>query len=165
MRREPVTPGPGTDDESEIYERLFAEAKEYVDACRYRVCSTELPFRFLESWIQPVEPDDRDAVRQHALKLSHKKLFRSRVPVDLFTYVYEKRSVPSGRSEGALMQRRFGQFQLLLRYVSMLYMIRSSDRMRRFDLFDIENYDELVDRIFADLHDGTLPRVNYRPFL
>jgi hypothetical protein len=63
MRREPVTPGPGTDDESEIYERLFAEAKEYVDACRYRVCSTELPFRFLESWIQPVEPDDRDAVR------------------------------------------------------------------------------------------------------
>ena len=47
----------------------------------------------------------------------------------------------------------------------MLYMIRSSDRMRRFDLFDVENYDELVDRIFADLHDGTLPRVNYRPFL
>lgn len=85
--------------------------------------------------------------------------------MDLFTYVYEKRSFPKGRSEGALMQRRFGQFQLLLRYVSMLYMIRSSDRMRRFDLFDIENYDELVDRIFADLHDGTLPRVNYRPFL
>ncbi len=42
MRREPVTPGPGTDDESEIYERLFAEAKEYVDeigraSCRERV--------------------------------------------------------------------------------------------------------------------------------
>lgn len=150
-----------TDEERKMYEQLFGEAKSYVDGCGYRVCSTDLPFRFLESWIQPIEPDDRDAVRQHALRLSHHKLFRSRVPVDLFAYVYEKRSFPEGKE---LLRRRFEQFQLLLRYVSMLYMIRTADRMRRFDLFDVENYDELVEQIFADLHDGTLPRINYRPF-
>lgn len=165
MKRESVTPVPETDDERKTYERLLAEAKGYVDACDYRVYTTDLPFRFLDVWIQPVEPDDRDAVRQHSLKLAHRKPFRNRVPVDLFAYVCGKRSFPTGKGSRAVFYRRFDQFQLLLRYVAMLYMIRSADRMRRFDLFDVDGYDEAVERIFADLRDGTLPRINYRPFL
>lgn len=155
---------PDADEERKSYERLLDEAKCYVADCDYRVMTTDLPFRFLDIWIEPVDPDDCEAVRQQSLKLSHDKLFRNRVPADLFAYVYEKRH--AGKKIGkALFRRRFEQFQLLLRYVAMLYMIRSADRMRRFDLFEVEAYDERVERVFTDLRDGTLPRINYRPFL
>lgn len=155
---------PDTDEERRTYERLLDEAKRYVDACDCRVFTTDLPFRFLDVWIEPVDPDDCDTTRQRSLKLSHRKPYRNRVPADLFAYVYEKRHA-GAKGGKEVVRRRFEQFQLLLRYVAMLYMIRSADRMRRFDLFEVEAYDERVERVFADLRDGTLPRINYRPFL
>ena len=45
----------------------------------------------------------------------------------------------------------------MLSYVFTLRMIDAADELRRFDLFDVEAYDEVLAQVNRDLTDGTIP--------
>lgn len=148
----------------ELYERFLEESKRFVDENDGRIFSTDLPFRLLERWQLPVGRTDNERQQILSWLQSGEQGVLLQLPWNIFLYVCARR-YPEVSADPDAVRRRFDQFQLLIRYIYMLYMIRALNRMRRFDLFEIEAYDELVDRIFEDLRDGTLPRVNYRPFL
>ena len=56
----------------------------------------------------------------------------------------------------------FYKFQALLSYVFTLRMIDAADELRRFDLFDVEAYDEVLAQVNRDLTDGTIPSFEAR---
>ena len=45
----------------------------------------------------------------------------------------------------------------MLSYAFTLRMIDAADELRRFDLFDVEAYDEVLTQVNRDLTDGTIP--------
>ena len=55
------------------------------------------------------------------------------------------------------LTKTFYKFQALLSYVFTLRMIDAADELRRFDLFDVEAYDEVLAQVNRDLTDGTIP--------
>jgi len=148
----------------EQYDRLLEESKRFVEENDFRLVSTEIPFRMLQRWQIPVGRTDNERQQIISWLQSGERGVLLQLPWHLFDYVLAMR-YPSVSRESETFRMRFGQFQFLLRYIDMLYRITSMNRMRRFDLFDIDLYDDTIDRIYADLRDGTLPRINYRPFL
>ena len=66
------------------------------------------------------------------------------------------------RASAALLIWLNENVQALLSYVFTLRMIDAADELRRFDLFDVEAYDEVLAQVNRDLADGTIPSFEAR---
>lgn len=131
--------------------RLLKESYDYLRSHEYRVLSTELPDDLLKRWLLP-NPDDpdtskymRDFIRQN------NTLSETYLPAFVFDYVLEKRY---GRDIAAFGERDMEDaaddlrtYILLLNYV---FGMREAGRQPiEFDIFDLENYDAIINRIDA----------------
>ena len=68
------------------------------------------------------------------------------------------------RAQAGAFIESFHKFQTLLRYIFTLHTIGFADKLRRFDLFDVEAYDEVLAQVNRDLTDGTIPPFEARIF-
>ena len=126
-----------------LFDERFADARRYLDVCDYRVDSTDLPRRFIIQWQMrydrggDVPPDPGMTDGEELLRLLDKD--------------------PRLRAEVEYFDRRFMQFQELIRYIFTMTVLRREERMRRFYLFDVDFYDEVIRLIDGDGAAGELP--------
>ena len=170
MPFDPTLPHPLPEIDPELFDELLSESKRFVDSCDCRVMSDELPTRFLDFWLMP---DARtDAQREHYQELyeSDENGILLQLPLYLLDHVYHCRfdaptddageaamsadaptdvaqrleSDPEYRADIMLFIKRLHQFQLLLQYIHMMYELGHVRQMYRFDVFDVEAYDEVI---------------------
>lgn len=129
--------------------KLLDENYAYVRECDFRVLSTELPDYVLKKWLMPKlgSADAMEYVRSFADKrfaLSEKQL-----PVFVFDYVLQNRfgreiaNFDDAEMEAAAKDLR--HFILLMNYIST--MRNNGQAPIEFDIFDVENYATIIDRI------------------
>lgn len=175
------------DTDPELYRYRSASSEEYLESCNYRVWSTELPDRFLVWWMRPVGRDEAEQRSlERELRSDEESPLHIPLEVFMTAYYerYERvkgmasflsddRAVGSEdaaaaveaqladdadyRAQALAFIEGFYKFQALLSYVFTLRMIDATDKLRRFDLFDVEAYDELIAQVNRDLTDGTIP--------
>lgn len=177
---------PQSDVDCALFDEVFEDSKRFLDCCDYRVNSTDLPDRFVPRWMLPAARNKRESRRLHELFDSDQPGVLVQLPLAIFDYAYYKRyDVPAGREpeagavdEAAVVRKlesdpeflleaerfndRFAQFQQLMFYLFKMHTLRRRDSMLRFDLFDVEAYDAVLDRIGGDSDRGDVLHV---PFL
>lgn len=135
----------------ELYNRVFARSTGFLDTHRCSVLSTELPIEFLFKWRMPTPADNAEAERFHKLILSDYEGVLIRLPMDIFYYVCQKRFPSDDEGEA---ENRFGEafftFQTLLCYIYFFHTLGKPERIRPFDLFDLDAYDELYETLPED---------------
>lgn len=177
---------PQSDVDCALFDEVFEDSKRFLDCCDYRVDSTDLPQRFVPRWLMPDARSKRERERLRELFESDRPGVLIQLPLAVFDYAcYKRYDAPAGREpeagpadEAAVRQkldedpafraeaerfnRRFAQFQQLMRYLFTMHVTRQQERMVRFDLFDVEAYDAVLDRIGGDCDQCEVPHV---PFL
>lgn len=181
------------DTDPELYRYRSASSEEYLESCNYRVWSTELPDRFLVWWMCPVGRDEAEQ-RSLERELRSDEESPLHIPLEIFmTAYYERYERCKGpasflsadrastqedadavealfaddadyRAQAGAFIESFHKFQTLLRYIFTLHTIGFADKLRRFDLFDVEAYDEVLAQVNRDLTDGTIPPFEARIF-
>ena len=182
-----VSPSGNPGNDSELYRYRSASSEEYLESCNYRVWSTELPDRFLVWWMRPVGRDEAERRSlERELRSDEESPLHIPLEIFMTAYYerYERakgmasflsddRAVGPEDTEAAVEAQLAGdadyraqafafiegfyKFQALLSYVFTLRMIDAADELRRFDLFDVEAYDEVLAQVNRDLTDGTIP--------
>ena len=102
------------------------------------------------------------------------------MPLDIFTHVYiqrygdpyAKRGIDymndeeiseklkcdlSLKAELEIFDERFYQFQTLLRHIHKMYVLNPKNKMLRFDVFDLDSYDKVFERIDEDIAKHNYP--------
>lgn len=183
---------PGNDPEQYRYRTNASE--EYLAAHDYRVRSTELPEQFLVWWMRPVGRNAAEQRRLEREFHSDDEYALVHIPLEIFMTAYYERyerskgpasflsadrvSTQEGadavealftddadyRAQAGAFIESFHKFQTLLRYIFTLHTIGFADKLRRFDLFDVEAYDEVLAQVNRDLTDGTIPPFEARIF-
>ena len=149
MRFDTALPHPLPEIDPALFDELLAESKRFVDSLDCRVQSDELPARFLDFWLLPVARSETERRRFAALYKSNEECVLLQLPLHLFDYVYGKRfdlppipveadCNPVFRTDVELFQKHFHQFYVLVQF------------MRRFDIFEIEAYDEVITSVLKD---------------
>ena len=181
---------PGNDPEQYRYRTTASE--EYLAAHDYRVRSTELPEQFLVWWMRPVGRNAAEQRRLEREFHSDDEYALVHIPLEIFMTAYyeryERRKGPASflsadrastqedadavealftddadyRAQAGAFIESFHKFQTLLRYIFTLHTIGFADKLRRFDLFDVEAYDEVLAQVNRDLADGTIPSFEAR---
>ena len=177
-----VSPSGNSGNDPEQYRYRTTASEEYLAAHDYRVRSTELPEQFLEQ-----RQLEREFHSDDEYALVH-------IPLEIFmTAYYERYERCKGpasflsadrastqedadavealfaddadyRAQAGAFIESFHKFQTLLRYIFTLHTIGFADKLRRFDLFDVEAYDEVLAQVNRDLTDGTIPPFEARIF-
>lgn len=164
-----------------LFDERFADARRYLDVCDYRVDSTDLPRRFIIQWQMPMARGEHERRRLRALFQTDEPGVLIQLPLVVFDYVWQMRYDRGGdvppdpgmtdgeellrlldkdprlRAEVEYFDRRFMQFQELIRYIFTMTVLRREERMRRFYLFDVDFYDEVIRLIDGDGAAGELP--------
>lgn len=183
---------PGNDPEQYRYRTTASE--EYLAAHDYRVRSTELPEQFLVWWMRPVGRNAAEQRQLEREFHSDDEYALVHIPLEIFMTAYYERyecckgpasflsadraSTQEGadavealftddadyRAQAGAFIESFHKFQTLLRYIFTLHTIGFADKLRRFDLFDVEAYDEVLAQVNRDLTDGTIPPFEARIF-
>ncbi len=185
MRFDPTLPHPLPEVSPELFDELLSESQRFVDSLDCRVLSDELPTRFLDFWLMPVGETDAQCDHYQALYESDECGVLLQLPLYLFDHVYHRRydpptndalgagdaaevfqrleSDPEYQADIRMFARRLRQFQMLLRYIRVMYELGLAQSIYRFDLFDIDAYDEVITEIMGtgmELFIGVLNRVD-----
>ncbi|MBS5556979.1 MAG: hypothetical protein KHX27_11320 [Alistipes sp.] len=182
-----VSPSGNPGNDSEQYRYRTTVSEEYLAAHDYRVRSTELPEQFLVWWMRPVGRNAAEQRRLEREFHSDDEYALVHIPLEIFmTAYYERYERCKGpasflsadrastqedadavealfaddadyRAQAGAFIESFHKFQTLLRYIFTLHTIGFADKLRRFDLFDVEAYDEVLAQVNRDLTDGTIP--------
>ena len=188
-----VSPSGNSGNDPEQYRYRTTASEEYLAAHDYRVRSTELPEQFLVWWMRPVGRNAAEQ-RQLEREFHSDEYALVHIPLEIFmTAYYERYERCKGpasflsadrastqedadavealfaddadyRAQAGAFIESFHKFQTLLRYIFTLHTIGFADKLRRFDLFDVEAYDEVLAQVNRDLTDGTIPPFEARIF-
>lgn len=178
MPFDPTLPHPLPEIDPQLFDELLGESERFVDSCDYRVMSDELPTRFLDFWLMPIGRTDEETERYRKLYKSDEKGVLLQLPLYLFNYVYHQRidptndsaeaetdaiedvkaealhrygSDPEFRADIELFIKRLHQFHVLLQYIRIMYETGMVHQMHRFDLFDVDAYEDVLTCIAGDL--------------
>ena len=163
----PTLPHPLPEVDPELFDELLSESQRFVDSRDCRVMSDELPTRFLDFWLMPHARTDAQRVHYQELYESEEYGVLLQLPLYLLNLVYHRRFAPptndaSGAEDAAevlqkleseyragikVFVRRLHQFQILLRYIRVMYELGMAQQMYRFDVFDVEAYDDVITEI------------------
>lgn len=182
-----VSPYGDSGNDPEQYRYRTSSSEKYLAACDYRVWSTKLPEQYLIWWMRPVGHNAAEQHRLERAFHSDEEEALVHIPLEIFMSAYYARyerakgsasflsddrvaaqadaaSVEAQladdedyRAQAGALIESFHKFQVLLRYIFTLHMIEATDKLRRFDLFDVEAYDEVLAQVNRDLTDGTVP--------
>lgn len=128
---------------------LHWESIEYLRHHQHHVLSTELPYDQLKNWLLPMPSNAEadDYIRNYVTKKN--KLSKSALPIYVFDEVLKKRFNRniSMFNEPVIeaATKDFKNYILLLNYISR--MRESGQYPIEFDIFDVENYAEIIERI------------------
>ena len=189
-----VSPSGNSGNDPEQYRYCTTASEEYLAAHDYRVRSTELPEQFLVWWMRPVGRNAAEQRQLEREFHSDDEYALVHIPLEIFmTAYYERYERCKGpasflsadrastqedadavealfaddadyRAQAGAFIESFHKFQTLLRYIFTLHTIGFADKLRRFDLFDVEAYDEVLAQVNRDLTDGTIPPFEARIF-
>ena len=189
-----VSPSGNSGNDPEQYRYRTTASEEYLAAHDYRVRSTELPEQFLVWWMRPVGRNAAEQRQLEREFHSDDEYALVHIPLEIFmTAYYERYERCKGpasflsadrastqedadavealfaddadyRAQAGAFIESFHKFQTLLRYIFTLHTIGFADKLRRFDLFDVEAYDEVLAQVNRDLTDGTIPPFKARIF-
>ncbi|WP_279057644.1 hypothetical protein [Alistipes communis] len=189
-----VSPSGNSGNDPEQYRYRTTASEEYLAAHDYRVRSTELPEQFLVWWMRPVGRNAAEQRQLEREFHSDDEYALVHIPLEIFmTAYYERYERCKGpasflsadrastqedadavealfaddadyRAQAGAFIESFHKFQTLLRYIFTLHTIGFADKLRRFDLFDVEAYDEVLAQVNRDLTDGTIPPFEARIF-
>ena len=189
-----VSPSGNSGNDPEQYRYRTTASEEYLAAHDYRVRSTELPKQFLVWWMRPVGRNAAEQRQLEREFHSDDEYALVHIPLEIFmTAYYERYERCKGpasflsadrastqedadavealfaddadyRAQAGAFIESFHKFQTLLRYIFTLHTIGFADKLRRFDLFDVEAYDEVLAQVNRDLTDGTIPPFEARIF-
>ena len=189
-----VSPSGNSGNDPEQYRYRTTASEEYLAAHDYRVRSTELPEQFLVWWMRPVGRNAAEQRQLEREFHSDDEYALVHMPLEIFmTAYYERYERCKGpasflsadrastqedadavealfaddadyRAQAGAFIESFHKFQTLLRYIFTLHTIGFADKLRRFDLFDVEAYDEVLAQVNRDLTDGTIPPFEARIF-
>lgn len=130
---------------------LLQESCTYLRKQRFQVISTELPDALLKKWLMPIpgEADADEYMRNFAG--TKDTLSEIQLPVFVFDYVLRKRFNRDIATFDKTQMETAGDdlriYILLLNYISG---IRKAGRpLIEFDIFDVENYAAIMERIEA----------------
>lgn len=167
MPFDPTLAHPLPEVDPELFDELLSESKRFVDSFDCRVMSDELPTRFLDFWLVPDAPTAAQCEHYQTLYKSEEYGILLHLPLYLLNYVYCRRfDVPADdagvsadapadvaqrlecdpeyRADIMSFTRRLHQFQLLLQYIRIMYELGQVQQMYRFDVFDVEAYDDVI---------------------
>ena len=153
MRFDTALPHPLPEIDPALFDELLAESKRFVDSLDCRVQSDELPARFLDFWLLPVARSETERRRFAALYKSNEECVLLQLPLhrfDLPPIPVEADCNPVFRTDVELFQKHFHQFYVLLQYIRIMNEIDLVQFMRRFDIFEIEAYDEVITSVLKD---------------
>ena len=189
-----VSPSGNSGNDPEQYRYRTTASEEYLAAHDYRVRSTELPEQFLVWWMRPVGRNAAEQRQLEREFHSDDEYALVHIPLEIFmTAYYERYERCKGpasflsadrastqedadavealfaddadyRAQAGAFIESFHKFQTLLRYIFTLHPIGFADKLRRFDLFAVEAYDEVLAQGNRDLTDGTIPPFEARIF-
>ena len=189
-----VSPSGNSGNDPEQYRYRTTASEEYLAAHDYRVRSTELPEQFPVWWMRPVGRNAAEQRQLEREFHSDDEYALVHIPLEIFmTAYYERYERCKGpasflsadrastqedadavealfaddadyRAQAGAFIESFHKFQTLLRYIFTLHTIGFADKLRRFDLFDVEAYDEVLAQVNRDLTDGTIPPFEARIF-
>ena len=189
-----VSPSGNSGNDPEQYRYRTTASEEYLAAHDYRVRSTELPEQFLVWWMRPVGRNAAEQRQLEREFHSDDEYALVHIPLEIFmTAYYERYERCKGpasflsadrastqedadavealfaddadyRAQAGAFIESFHKFQTQLRYIFTLHTIGFADKLRRFDLFDVEAYDEVLAQVNRDLTDGTIPPFEARIF-
>ena len=189
-----VSPSGNSGNDPEQYRYRTTASEEYLAAHDYRVRSTELPEQFLVWWMRPVGRNAAEQRQLEREFHSDDEYALVHIPLEIFmTAYYERYERCKGpasflsadrastqedadavealfaddadyRAQAGAFIESFHKFQTLLRYIFTLHTIGFADKLRRFDHFDVEAYDEVLAQVNRDLTDGTIPPFEARIF-
>lgn len=134
----------------------------YLDEHGYSVLSTAIPYPLLMNWQLPVPQSEEEEERLHELLGCEKEGVLVQIPLLVYAYACENRYGVDPEQDSERMERlmeRFMDYQLLLRYLLSLHVNGLQDKIRPFDLFAVEHYDEVLDNIEEDMRSGYLPTI------
>lgn len=139
------------DPSVENFRLLFRESCTYLRKRRFRVVSTELPDALLKRWLLPIpcEADADEYMRN--FEGTKDTLSEIHLPVFVFDYVLRKRfnrdiaTFDKTQMETAGNDLRI--YILLSNYIS--GMRKAGRPLIEFDIFDVENYAAIIERIGA----------------
>lgn len=140
-----------TDDlfiDPELYDQVYTDSTEFLDAHRYSVLSTELPLKYLWKWRMPSAEGRAERKHFRELIFSEQEGVLVHLPFDIFAYACEKRFGPAVDEE--TKQRyveAFTTFQVLLASIFYFHVHEKTDLIPPFDLFDLDDYEELYERL------------------
>ena len=130
---------------------LLQKSYAYLRKHRYRVLSTELPDDLLQKWLMPM-PDEKQAEEyKRSFARQNDTLSQTQLPVFVFDHVLQKRFNRDistfDAAEMEIAGRDLRVYILLLNYI---FGMREAGRsLIEFDIFDVENYDAIIERIEA----------------
>ncbi|SEB02256.1 hypothetical protein SAMN05444145_11410 [Alistipes timonensis JC136] len=128
---------------------LLQKSYAYLRKHHYRVLSTELPDDLLKKWLMPGEKQAEEYKRSFARQ--NDTLSQTQLPVFVFDHVLQKRFNRDistfDDAEMEIAGRDLRVYILLLNYI---FGMREAGRpLIEFDIFDVGNYDAIIERIEA----------------
>lgn len=188
MRFDPTLPHPLPEVDRQLFDELLGESERFVDNCGYRVMSDELPTRFLDFWLLPEARTAAQCRHFDKLYKSETRGVLLQLPLHLFDYVYRRRFDPpttdmpdDEAAEDAEMTaealrryesdpefqahmntfiKRLHQFNVLLQYIRIMYETGMVQHMRRFDLFDVDAYEDVFTDIGREIAEALIEVLN-----
>lgn len=130
---------------------LLQESYTYLRKQRYQVLSTELPDDLLRKWLLPMpgEADADEYMRNFARQSD--TLSETQLPVFVFDYVLRKRfNRDISTFDEAEMETAGGDLRIYILLLNYIFGMREAGRpLIEFDIFDVENYAEIIKQIEA----------------
>ena len=130
---------------------LLQESCAYLRKQHYRVFSTELPDDLLNKWLMPMpgEADADEYMRNFARK--EDTLSETQLPVFVFDYVLQKRfNRDIATLDETEMETAGDDLRIYILLLNYIFGIRAAGRpLIEFDIFDVENYTAIIERIEA----------------
>ena len=115
---------------------LLQKSYAYLRKHRYRVLSTELPDDLLKKWLMPMPGEKQAEEYKRSFARQNDTLSQTQLPVFVFD-----------AAEMEIAGRDLRVYILLLNYI---FGMREAGRpLIKFDIFDVENYDAIIERIEA----------------
>ena len=130
---------------------LLQESYTYLRKQRYQVLSTELPDDLLKKWLLPMpgEADADEYMRNFVCQSD--TLSETQLPVFVFDYVLRKRfNRDISTFDEAEMEAAGGDLRIYVLLLNYIFGMREAGRpLIEFDIFDVENYAEIIKQIEA----------------
>ena len=149
----------------------FCKSLAFIQTHERGVCAGDLPDTMLEAWIDP-QPEDRiahiKAARSSPTWIYKETPDEQSIPLKVFVYTYDRFSRRTYRGRGPerwldpMAEKRYLQFQLILRTIRDDRERGTSIRFPDIDIFDYGNYARIVREICEPESESGRP--SDRPF-